>query len=69
MVQHKAAVGQNMSLYSYIQNTGFQVVRLKSDNSHPGVIHISGTKSRERERERERDSSDINTSMQRISAL
>ena len=68
MVQHKAAVGQNMSLYSYIQNTGFQVVRLKSDNSHPGIIHISGTKSRERERER--DSSDIlDTSMQRISAL
>ena len=55
MVQHKAAVGPNMPLYSYIENTGFQVVRLKSDNSHPGVIHISGTKSRERERERERE--------------
>ena len=49
MIQHKAAVGQNMPLYTYIQNTGFQVVRLKSDNSHPGVIHISGTKERERE--------------------
>ena len=61
-----------MSLYSYIQNTGFQVVRLKSDNLHPGVIHISGTKSREREREREREKerySSDNTSMQRISAL
>ena len=44
-----------MSLYSYIQNIGFQVVRLKSDNSHPGVIYISGTKSRKRERERGRE--------------
>ena len=53
MDRHKAAVGPNMPLYSYIQYTGFQVVRLESDNSHPGVIHISGTKSREREKERE----------------